>query len=933
MFFVLLLVAAAEAIPCQVLNPGVNGISVILADDWVSSPYFLLNLDTGFTSLKNDSILSLYIRESISLTFTQITLELECSPSTNQYVIFNLTGFIENGENIERAVIRNPNSDPMCIRTAYLPLDSVFSVSAANEYIITGTDGQSCVKLFEGNIGVSAPCWNFLRSPRSDIRDYSCACNAGSFPLDPDTNGRCERCPAGSEDVQGKGEFCTICAAGRYELDGECQDCAQGLYSTVEGRTVCTACASGTFSNVTGASSGDVCLSCERGTFSMLEGQSACIACSAGKYSLMGFSSCVNCSVGEISGESSFGCDFCSPGTYNDIPGSEFCKSCTESSTSPTAATSLSQCFCPEGFYGAAFKNQECFRCPRNNRRIFCAPNVTYPDVGDGYLFLDFPDPNSLVQCLPRESCIQREDGQTVCGKGYKGDLCGDCSQNYYRVGNRCQKCPSASIVPLLFLIFLFLLFCLVVVRFSVPFGAKSHSLAIWLSWVQILSLYSALPVEWPPEIKTLFDIASFVNFNIELFSPGCSASVSYWQVWYFKLLFPIIFALGLLFIFAVHCLLRNVFPDSKSYMASSFSSIWKWLKSGVPAHLQRTDPSFPQRYIYAYVMTITYIYTIIAQTPVAPLNCVKKDNGEYRMLYNQDVICYEGYWLNSVLPSVIVFSILYLICIPLAVIYILRVNEGRTSQIEFLQYYGGLTLPYRESYKWFEIVNMGRKALMAIMIDFCSILQTAYLQVFATLGIAFIFLMTQFYMSPYALHFNNHLSFVWIAVSIFCLFSGLIFINPDIQSFEKAFFSVLVYTLFSFACVVSIWVLKEEILFYRSLSSDKSAPQGKNAEKLMALNMKRNELISLFPRSHKDILTHIALLKAKRQEEFFKDCDDLQNQIPENIQIYSNPLLTPDDPKYDSFAFEEAKEDTDATIRVKVSPRTRSPINFSPNT
>lgn len=731
--------------------------------------------------------------------------------------------------------------------------------------------------------------------------DETCIeCSPGLFgvPFLGTSSSHCIECEAGTFSDSSGASACADCIGGSYSPVGsvECFGCPQGKSSiagTAASLSDCFDCPQGSFS----VSGFTACQSCEIGTFQSSNGKSQCNECIAGRYApTSGLSFCLNCSEGTISkAPKASTCSSCPLGTYSSTNGQSVCEICpSNSETLLFGATSVTFCACSEGFWGQAYANKPCTQCPAFSYTS-CPLNSTLIQVQPGYFVQNPFDPNSIVACDPPEACVKTVDGVTTCASGYGGPICSECEPlKYYKLGSECKKCPQNSIWTVIMFIIGFLFFCLLLVKSAVAFERKSHSLGITVSWLQILALFSSLPVQWPGSVLSLWNAASLLNFNIELFAPECSTPLSFWVKWYIKLCFPFIFALTLGAMYFIHRFLRKQFPYFPSFMGTSIRDIINWMQTDDLSYIKNKDEHFPGRYVYAYTLVLVFCYTLLASTAVSPLKCTKQENGEWLMEQNIQIKCFEGFWLTGILPSVIIFGILYLAGIPLIFWLILRRFKNRTSEKEFLNKYGAIVLPYRKQYEYFELINMARRALIAVLIDFFIIFRTTHLQIFATLGITFLFLLVQHYIAPYKLPFNNSLSFAWISISIFCLFSGIVFENPNLREYEITFFATMVYAMFIGGCIYAVIVWIREIRFYgKHNPNTRTVPIDVQTDRnyLEKSKNRRSKLLTVFPRSYKVLSDHVALMNVKHQDSFYQDLSDLLDNLGNGLELYMNPL------------------------------------------
>jgi len=133
-----------------------------------------------------------------------------------------------------------------------------------------------------------------------------------------------------------------------------------------------------------------------------------------------------------------------------------------------------------------------------------------------------------------------------------------------------------------------------------------------------------------------------------------------------------------------------------------------------------------------------------------------------------------------------IAFAVLlvFLFALPLFCLRILLRGKWR-DQLEtedFLTRYGVLTLPFRDQYYWWEFVNVCRRAVLIIIIDFGHSNTSPSLQLAIAFAVLLVFLFAQVLVSPYKLNVHNHLAFTWIGVLLFAVVTAVLF-DTEIQS------------------------------------------------------------------------------------------------------------------------------------------------------
>ncbi len=118
------------------------------------------------------------------------------------------------------------------------------------------------------------------------------------------------------------------------------------------------------------------------------------------------------------------------------------------------------------------------------------------------------------------------------------------CSQNHYRLGVKCAKCPDMAWIFILLFIVAMVLCMLLGVWLNnrrinlAALGIGVDFAQVW-SWLpgliscrlltvvcrfsQIVAMFVSFSFLWPSELKTLFTSISFFSFNIQIVAPEVS--------------------------------------------------------------------------------------------------------------------------------------------------------------------------------------------------------------------------------------------------------------------------------------------------------------------------------------------------------------------------------------------------------------------------
>jgi hypothetical protein len=179
----------------------------------------------------------------------------------------------------------------------------------------------------------------------------------------------------------------------------------------------------------------------------------------------------VECSPGKYfsPGTNSSKCLFCQTGTYQGIPGSEFCLTCPSRATTSGRAVSAMDCVCEAGYFMVVngtwergiwypVERPECRVCPKGadcsvagarTATITTLPNFWRASTSTSYF--------DTLSCAP-DTCVGGTFSVSVstgsqCAAGQSGLMCSVCdtSKRYARhLGAKCIKCSGTATEELL---------------------------------------------------------------------------------------------------------------------------------------------------------------------------------------------------------------------------------------------------------------------------------------------------------------------------------------------------------------------------------------------------------------------------------------------------------------------------------------------------
>ena len=694
---------------------------------------------------------------------------------------------------------------------------------------------------------------------------------------------------------------------------------------------------------------------CVRGEFQSSSNSNLCQGCSSGKYSrgVVRASACTDCEPGRFLADShGSSCLACDPGRFTGGFGATSCTQCPRSGFAPSSAsanctscptgkislsvasTSQDACsVCSQGFFG---NRTICTRCP-DLSFVSCPEDILYPIVPPG-VWMSKDDPRDVITCFPKEACLNTTDGLTSCTHGYQDVFCSSCSKGFYRLDGYCIQCPGIGrTVGFGFLFFIcFFVALYFLLRSASPYTRKINSIGIAIGWIQVIGVYSSLPVDWPPEIQSVFQIASASNLNMELSAPECSVKSDFWTTQYLMLCIPFLFAAFLALVYGIQRLVALKYPSFPNLFLVSREQALDWFNNG---NLPKTLPDAQgfRRYLYAYIFFLTFFYTQICSVLMKMVSCLRLEDGKYYMTHALDIRCGSQRHEDKILFPMIFFGLLYVIGIPLSFGIIFYKNRNNIYADSVMTIFGGIIGPYKVSLFWYELIHLLRKLLTVVCLYVVTSREPT-LRVFLCLLVLSVFLCLQYSQNPFKVQSNNFLCFLWMLVSIFCLFSGVVFGEGTQRSSERIF-AVLVITLFVFSCAFSVLAAYLEIKHFQHVKQfgrdfSVTAELGRNrALTLAEFEIQRGKLDlfkSAFPGFGDKIFDNASMLDLKTQERFI---NRIQQYYDRAGGISSEETAVKETKRTESRAITSDLQTVSDRIRRMVSKWSQTDPNHGPDT
>jgi hypothetical protein len=150
----------------------------------------------------------------------------------------------------------------------------------------------------------------------------------------------------------------------------------------------------------------------------------------------------------------------------------------------------------------------------------------------------------------------------------------------------------------------------------------------------------------------------------------------------------------------------------------------------------------------------VVMFYWFLTSSVLSPLFCQMKSNGSYSMILNPSSECYAGEWSENY-GAVWFFIVIYIICLPLSLVYLLWRFRDEVETPLFKQRFANLSQRFKARFYWWEMVAMVKKTGFMLFLQYFSLNGEASLKYFFTIGFLFVFFFLDLVFMPYKSHFN----------------------------------------------------------------------------------------------------------------------------------------------------------------------------------
>eukprot|EP00942_MAST-04A_sp_MAST-4A-sp1_P007040 g7040.t1 len=405
------------------------------------------------------------------------------------------------------------------------------------------------------NIAGSSSCLKCGKNKRGNHKGGCVDCKTGQYQ-DQIGQNKCKFCPGGRYREL-KQDNCEACFAGQATNGSgtPCKMCLPGLFASQSGARKCSKCPSGKITTNDANIGAINCEDCPKFMWTKkMEGQTSCTKCQLGEIYAPD-KNCHTCSPGKfstIAAETMKECHECPAGGYcpggsivlpkagwwmsNGRKSTEDCfynasnlpKACGRngieciSSNDKFSGEFYNECGVKQRIIKCNIQDRETFGhvCNSHSEKYTCNDNVC--------AWKGVEDPTSLIWSVSsgwgkvgqkRESNNTHQ--QCVCNdmECYIGKMCEKCALNFAKYGKyQCRACVSKNMTLLVFV--LIFLSIIIAVSFYVKLlmntvglsETTSSGVKIVMNALQLSSLCSGFPMQWPGLIMDMFSAIGFAS-------------------------------------------------------------------------------------------------------------------------------------------------------------------------------------------------------------------------------------------------------------------------------------------------------------------------------------------------------------------------------------------------------------------------------------
>ncbi|CAG9331088.1 unnamed protein product [Blepharisma stoltei] len=432
---------------------------------------------------------------------------------------------------------------------------------------------------------------------------------------------------------------------------------------------------------------------------------------------------------------------------------------------------------CPEGYYSLGTNLTSCLACP--DVAVCYGSYRMSPKPG---YWRDNPYTDQFWKCPNPSACLGSPDADNVsytgvCSKGYKGNKCQSCQENYSRsLSSKCKECPSLALnIFIIIAIFcLFIIVAFLLVRSIIKSALKPAALVpvylkIFLNYIQLVNIASTFDLSWPSEVIELFYVQNGVDYVYQqIYSFECLLKEDHGSDSYFKTLVII-----------------AAFPAIAFFIAFI---IWILIKA-----IQQSYKNFWDDFISTCIIILFLIYPTVVKKLLGSLNCTEINSGEFWLKEDLDIRCWEErhifYILAVTIPALIVWGIFFPVICLISIVRQRKMLENVNVRLR----YGFLFSGFKPKQYFWEFIILYSKLLLVC----CSVFMTVInikIQALIAAALLSLFWHLQFGNKPYIEDNLNNTELVAKTVCVITIYSGLFYLTGSLGNTAKIILFIFIF-------------------------------------------------------------------------------------------------------------------------------------------
>jgi len=412
---------------------------------------------------------------------------------------------------------------------------------------------------------------------------------------------------------------------------------------------------------------------------------------------------------------------------------------------------------CPINTYSLS-PEDPCVGCP--NHATCYGRDAMVPNPG-------YWRPNPLhtffFECINPDACLGSPDPKQLiatglCAKGYRGNLCNDCNEDYSTQGNGlCSQCPSLTSNIILCSILALLVACLfvLVVFISLRGAMKPRSelaiyLKILLNYVQMVMVASSLNIRWPTYVERFLRGQQTVgNAADQLLSVDC-----------------LLKQFSSMKAFYTNLALYVTLPA----LAICISALW-WI---IASLLLRSEQA-RRKLVATLVLIVFVLHTSLTKVLFSAFACKELLPGEYWLSANLSIRCWDEEHMSNLMRMALPGIAVWVIGLPTITLLQLVISKHVLGDSNFRLQYSFLYKGYHQNWYFWEFVILYRKIFLVCLSVFLTSVSIV-VQALSMLAVMLACLFVQLYVKPFLGTAFNNLELKALLASLITIYAGLYF-------------------------------------------------------------------------------------------------------------------------------------------------------------